>query len=105
VPNAPVLTADQRATALAKAAVARTVRAELRAELKAGRISLAQLLRTAESNEFVASMRVTALLDALPGYGKAKAATLLAELGIADSRRVRGLGPHQRAALLDRIGG
>ena len=48
-------------------------------------------------------MRVSALLAALPGYGKVRAAALLDELGIASTRRVRGLGARQRAALLARV--
>ena len=66
-------------------------------------LSLAELLERAGSDEQLASMRVTALLAALPGYGKVRAAALQAELRIADSRRLRGLGANQRAALLQRI--
>ena len=103
MPEIPRLSAEQRADALAAAAVARSARAQARADLKSGRLSLAELLDRAESDEQLASMRVTSLLAALPGYGKVRAAALLAELHIAESRRVRGLGPHQRAALLQRI--
>ncbi|HEX8304604.1 MAG TPA: integration host factor, actinobacterial type [Jatrophihabitans sp.] len=103
MPEIPRLSAEQRADALAAAAAARTARAQARAELKAGRLSLAELLDRADADEQLASMRVTALVAALPGYGKVRAAALLSELRIAESRRLRGLGPHQRAALLQRI--
>jgi hypothetical protein len=103
MPEIPRLSAEQRADALAAATAARAARARARADLKSGRLSLAQLLEQAGSDSQLASMRVTALLDALPGYGKVRAAALLRELRIAESRRVRGLGPHQRAALLQRI--
>jgi transposase len=103
MPEVPRLTAEQRAEALAVALAGRTARAHARAELKAGRLSLAELLQRADSDERLATMRVPALLVALPGYGKVRAAALLRELGIAQSRRIRGLGPHQRAALLQRI--
>jgi S13-like protein len=103
MPEAPPLSAEQRAGALAMATAARAVRARARADLKSGRLSLSQLLKRADAEEQLAAMRVTALLAALPGYGKVRAAALLAELQIAESRRVRGLGPHQRAALLQRI--
>jgi len=43
------------------------------------------------------------LLESLPGYGKTKAAALLVDVGIAPSRRLRGLGPKQQAALVSRI--
>ena len=103
MPEVPRLSAQQRADALAVATAARAARAQVRVELKSGRLSLAELLERADSDEQLASMRVTSLLAALPGYGKVRAAALLAELRIAESRRVRGLGPHQRAALLRRI--
>lgn len=103
VPQAPRLTAEQRAAALRRATAVRAERGRLRTELKAGRLSLADLLDRAAEDESVAGMRVSALLEALPGYGRVRAGALLTGLGIATSRRVRGLGPRQRAALLDRI--
>ncbi|HEX8094375.1 integration host factor, actinobacterial type [Jatrophihabitans sp.] len=99
----PRLSAEQRAGALMVATAARAARAQARADLKTGRIGLAELLERADVDSHLASMRVTALLAALPGYGKVRAAALLSELRIAESRRLRGLGPHQRAALLQRI--
>ena len=99
----PRLSAEQRATALATAIAGRAARAQARADLKAGRLSLAELLERAATNSQLASMRVPDLLTALPGCGRARAAALLSELGIAESRRIRGMGPHQRAALLQRI--
>jgi hypothetical protein len=104
MPTAPKLTAEQRSAALAEAALARTARAAARAELKAGRLSVGQLLAGAEGDPRLAAMRVSALLESLPGYGPARTAALLAELHIADTRRIRGLGPKQRAALLTAIG-
>lgn len=103
MPEAPALSAEQRAGALALATAARAARARARADLKSGRLSLAELLERADADPQLAAMRVTALLVALPGYGKVRAAALQAELRIAESRRLRGLGPHQRAALLQRI--
>jgi hypothetical protein len=99
-----MLTAEQRTAALARAAVVRADRGQARAELKAGRLSLPALLDRAAADEALASMRVSALLAALPGYGRVRAAALLDELGIATTRRVRGLGARQRAALLARVG-
>lgn len=99
----PRLSAEQRAGAVAAATAARAARAQARADLKSGRIGLAELLERAVTDEQLASMRVTELLSAFPGYGKVRATALLRELRIAESRRIRGLGPHQRAALLRRI--
>ncbi len=103
MPEMPRLSPEQRAGALASAAAARTTRARIRTELKSGRLSLAELLERAGADQQLAAMRVTSLLAALPGYGKVRATALLTELRIAESRRVRGLGLRQRAALLQRI--
>lgn len=103
MPQAPDLSAEQRAAALRRAAAVRSDRSQARAELKAGTLSLTALLDRAVEEESLASMRVSALLAALPGYGKVRAAALLDELGIASTRRVRGMGPRQRAALLARV--
>lgn len=103
MPEIPRLSAEQRAGALAVATAARAARARARDDLKHGRLSLAELLEQARTDDQLAAMRVTDLLAALPGHGKVRAAALMAELRIAESRRLRGLGPHQRAALLKHI--
>jgi hypothetical protein len=96
----PQLDADERRKALEKAAEARRVRAELKQMLKAGEVSLREVLDRADGTEPLAKMRVSEVIGAMPGYGKVKARQLMDELAIADSRRLRGLGPNQRAALL-----
>ncbi len=98
----PSLTAEQRAAALAKAAAARKDRSELRAKLRSGHLGLAELLdgSTASGDPAVTKMRVSALLEALPGVGKTRAAHIMERLDIADNRRVGGLGVHQRRALI-----
>jgi hypothetical protein len=103
MPEAPRLTAEQRAQALGEAVAARTVRAEARARLKAGTLSLPELLAEAERDPRLAAMRVSALIGALPGYGPIRSAALMRRLRIAESRRIRGLGPKQRVALLATI--
>lgn len=49
----------------------------------------------------VGGMKVYAALSSLPGIGKVKAKRLMESHAIADSRRLRGLGQRQRAALLE----
>jgi ribosomal protein S13 len=44
-------------------------------------------------------MKVSALLESMPGVGKVRAKQIMERLGIAESRRVRGLGANQRIAL------
>ena len=95
----PSRTPDQRAAALEKAAAARRERAKLSEQLKSGFISLPQVLASGQTNEIVGKMRVSAVLESLPGIGKVRARQVMEEIGIPESRRVRGLGTRQRAAL------
>lgn len=104
MPQPPVLTPEQREQALAKAAEARRVRAELKEKLKMGSVSLSALLVQAESDDHVGKMKVLAVIEALPGVGKVKARRTMEEIGIADTRRVRGLGEQQKKALLEVFG-
>jgi len=62
---------------------------------------LAQVIARAAEEDALARMRVIDLLTAMPGIGPARGRTLMDRLGIAQSRRLRGLGEHQRAALLE----
>lgn len=96
----PELSPEQRAAALEKAAEARRVRAELKQRLKLGTISLAELLEQSETDELIGKTKVLAVLESLPGVGKVKARRTMEDIGIAESRRIRGLGSQQREALL-----
>jgi hypothetical protein len=96
----PALTPEQRAAALEKAAAARRARAELKERLKLGSITLAEVLKQGQENELVGKTKVLAVLESLPGVGKVKARRTMEEIGIAETRRVRGLGVQQREALL-----
>ena len=99
----PELTPEERQAALEKAKVARIKRAEVREDLKTGKLSLKDVLNM-KDDEIVGRMKVSTLIETLPGYGKAKAGKVMAELKIAESRRLRGLGERQEAALLERLG-
>jgi hypothetical protein len=101
----PTLTSQQRADALAKAAAARQQRAEIKARLKHSGESLGTVLEMGDKDDVVGKMRVSALLESLPGVGKVRAAQIMERLGIAATRRVRGLGAKQRAALVAEFGG
>jgi len=96
----PQLTDEARMAALAKAAEVRRARAELKGELKAGSVTLGDLIDRADVDDVVGKMKVLTVLEALPGVGKVKARRTMDDVGIADSRRMRGLGDQQRAALL-----
>ena len=97
----PTLTDEQRKAALEKAAQDRHARAELREKVKTGKVSLKEVL---DSTDPIAErMKVSALIESLPGYGKAKAAKIMDELGISATRRVKGLGARQREQLLEAL--
>ena len=100
----PQLTEEQRAAALAKAAEARRVRAELKERLKRGGVSMTEVLKQSDSDDVLGKMKVSALLEALPKVGKVKAQEIMTELEIAPTRRLRGLGDRQRKALLEKFG-
>lgn len=100
----PELDPEQRQQALAKAAEVRQIRAQVKQMLKAGEVSLGEVLDRAESAEPLARMRVSELLEALPNIGKVRARRTMEDLDIAPTRRLRGLGPRQKQALLDAFG-
>ncbi|HLS03618.1 MAG TPA: integration host factor, actinobacterial type [Actinomycetales bacterium] len=99
----PELTAQQRADALKKAAEARRVRAEVKNRLKYSQESLSNVIKLGQKDDVVGKLRVSALLESLPGIGKVRARDIMAEIGISESRRVRGLGHNQIAALIERF--
>jgi transposase len=79
----PPLTPEQRQAALEKAAASRRERAEVKNRLKNSGASIVDV----------------ELLQSMPGLGKIRAKQTMERLGIAESRRVRGLGSKQVAAL------
>jgi S13-like H2TH domain len=101
----PPLTPEQRAAALEKAAAARRERAEVKNRLKHSGASITEVIEAGQSNEVIGKMRVSALLESLPGVGKVRARQIMERLQIAETRRVRGLGVNQVAALEREFGG
>ncbi len=99
----PQLTSAQRQEALANATEARRRRAEVKTKLKNRSMSLEELFELADEDSAIAKMRAQTLLESLPRVGVHRAQRLMEEVGIAPSRRVRGLGRVQRQELLDRM--
>lgn len=95
----PSLTAEQRAAALEKAAVARRTRAQLKERLKRNGTSLSDVLASGATDDVIGKMRVSEVIESMPGVGKVRAAKIMERLDIAPSRRLRGLGTKQRSAL------
>ena len=71
--------------------------------MKSGKLTIKDVLQQ-KDDEVIGRMKVSTLIETMPGYGKAKASKVMAELKIAESRRLRGLGERQQAALLERLG-
>ena len=94
----PTLTEEQRKAAIGKAIESRRKRAALREAVKAGDVAVVDVL--ASDEEYVKRTKVSQLIGFVPGFGKARVAKAMEELGIAESRRVGGLGSTQRRELL-----
>ena len=69
-----------------------------------GSLSLSDVLQQADQDDVVGKTKVLAVIESLPGVGKVKARRSMDEIGIAESRTLRGLGAQQRKALLDAFG-
>ena len=100
MPLPPPLSEEQRRDALKKAAEARRKRAELKEQLKSGRTTLRELLERT-SDGVVGKMKVSTVLESLPGVGRVRARKLMERLDISESRRMRGLGAKQKENLLN----
>jgi hypothetical protein len=97
----PKLTPEQRAKALKRSQEVRKQRAEIKADIKAGKKTLKSVLSSAKTNSVIGRMRVQALLRSLPGTGKTRALKAMEEAGVSETRRVAGLGTIQIKKLLE----
>ncbi|MEO3938743.1 integration host factor, actinobacterial type [Dermatophilaceae bacterium Soc4.6] len=99
----PPLTPEQRTAALEKAAIARRERATVKNRLKYSQGSLSEVITRGREDEVIGKMKVSALLESMPGVGRVRARQIMEEIGISESRRVRGLGANQAASLIARF--
>lgn len=95
----PVLTMQEKMDALKKANELRFEMAEIRKDLKARRYTAYELIN--RGGETVERMRIIYLLESMPAVGRTKAERIMSELGVGPTKRVQGLGVHQRKALLE----
>jgi hypothetical protein len=100
----PPITPEQRRDALKRAGQVRAERASIKDQLKRGTLTLPEVIAQAAESDVVAKMKVTAVLEAMPGVGKVRARQIMERLGISGARRLRGLGANQRAALAEEFG-
>ena len=84
--------------ALARANQIRVKRAELKRDLKAGRHSIHSLLLNPP--EYVETAKVFDMLLAIPKFGRVKAARMLNQCRISQSKTVGGLSDRQRQELI-----
>ncbi|HDZ86107.1 hypothetical protein LCGC14_0968250 [marine sediment metagenome] len=98
----PQLTDEERRAALQKAVETRQKRAQVKKQIKAGQLSLSQVLDSTD-DPIIAKMKTMALLKSLPGVGKVRAEKLMEKIGIDQSRRIQGLGSKQRESLLQEL--
>ncbi|MGI9642696.1 MAG: integration host factor, actinobacterial type [Acidimicrobiia bacterium] len=99
----PETTDEQRAAALERAAEARRLRAEIKHLLKSGSLTFDDVLERADENDLVAGTKVQAIIVSMPGMGKIATKRLMEDIGIAENRTLRGLGPNQKAQLIERF--
>ncbi len=95
---APERSHIQRMEALQRANQIRTRRAQLKRELRAGRLSVERLL--AEPPEYLETAKVVDVLLAVPKVGRVKANKVLQQCRISPSKTVGGLSERQRAELV-----
>ena len=102
----PILTEEERRQNLDKALKARRERAEVRAKLASGEMSVDDVFKLADDgNETILRIPVESLIRSLPGYALSRTQKLMKRLRIAQTRRIRGLSKRQRNELLAVLGG
>ena len=94
----PERTSEQRLRALRRANEIRTARAQLKRDLKAGKMKIERLLL--KPPEYVLSAKVFDMILAVPKYGRVKANKILSQCRISPSKTIGGLSERQRAELV-----
>jgi hypothetical protein len=84
--------------ALKRANEIRVRRAQLKKDLKDGRLQIEEVLR--DPPEYVGTAKVFDILMAVPKFGRVKAARFLNQCRISQSKTVGGLSERQRSELL-----
>ncbi|MGJ3509723.1 integration host factor, actinobacterial type [Enemella sp. A6] len=95
----PPASSEALARARAAAVEVRQRRSEIKDAIRARRMTVGEVLDLCRSDDVVAHIRVYELLKAVPRVGDKRAHDIMDRLGIAEGRRLRGLGKHQIAGL------
>jgi hypothetical protein len=96
--QAPLRSLDQRMEALKRANDIRVRRAKLKKDLKEGRVKIETIVL--HPPEYVSTAKVFDMLMAVPKLGRVKAARMLNQCRISQSKTVGGLSERQRAELV-----
>jgi hypothetical protein len=97
----PERSLDQRIDALSRANEVRTLRAQLKRDLKAGRVSIGALLL--DPPACLEAAKVFDMLLAVPKVGSVKATKILNSCRVSPSKTFGGLSERQRAELAGRL--
>lgn len=103
MPIPPPLSREQRIENLKKACAARTKRSFIKKQLADGNVTVFQVIQAGKYDDVVGRLKPIDLLLSIPGLGRTKANKIIEEVGIAPSRRIRGLGKMQTAKLIDAV--
>jgi len=87
--------------ALSRANEVRVLRAQLKRDLKAGRVSIGALLL--DPPACLGAAKVFDMLLAVPKYGRVKANRILNQCRISPSKTIGGLSERQRAELVSQL--
>jgi hypothetical protein len=99
--TAPERSLMQRMEALQRANDIRTRRAQLKRDLKGGRVSIHQLLL--EPPTYVETAKVFDMMLAVPKYGRVKVNKILQQCRISPSKTIGGLSERQRTELVSML--
>lgn len=96
---APERSLAQRLEALKRANEVRVFRADLKRELKRGRVSIHDLLLDEDLDERLATAKIIDLLLATPKYGRVKAHKVLQQTRVSPSKTLGGMTGRQKTEL------
>jgi hypothetical protein len=99
--SAPERSLDQRMEALRRANDIRSQRAQLKRDLKGGKVKIQTLLL--DPPEYVQTAKVIDMLLAVPKYGRVKTNRILNQCRISPSKTIGGLSQRQRDELVAQL--
>lgn len=102
-PTAPERSLTQRMDALHHGNQIRISRANLKKDLKAGRVSILPLIL--DPPEYIEAMKLFDLMMAMPKYGRVKVNKILQMHRISPSKTLGGLSQRQRGEIVSMLQG